>query len=74
MEGSGGGLGELLAVLEGILGVLLPKKPSRIPEGVPKRSPGWAQETPRDPRRPPKGSQEIFVEAPEATQTSLKET
>ena len=35
LEGSGGGLGELLAVLEGILGVLLPEKPSRIPEGVP---------------------------------------
>ena len=74
LEVSGGGLGEALAVLQGILGVLLPKKPSIIPEGVPKSSPGWAQEAPRGPRRSPKRSQETCIEVPEAIKTSLKET
>ena len=73
LEVSGGGLGEALAVLQGILGVLLAKKPSIIPEGVPESSPGWAQEAPRGPRSPPQRCQEIFIEALEATKTSLKE-
>ena len=57
LEGSGGGLGEVLGVLEGILDALPPKKAPRIPRGAPKRSMIFHQEAPRGSRRPPKGSE-----------------
>ena len=70
MEGSGGGLGEVLGVLEGILGALPPKKLSRIAKVGPKSF----EIAPRSPRRPPKGFQETFHEAPEAIKMSFQGT
>ena len=78
LEGSGGGLGEVLGrvlvVLEGILDALPPKKAPRIPRGAPKSSPRHHQEAPRGSRRPPKGSVETVFEAPKAMKITLKET
>ena len=85
LEGSGGGLGEVLGrswgglgevleVLEGILDALPPKKAPRIPRGGPKSSPRHHQEAPRGSRRPPKGSEETVIEAPEAMKIRSEET
>ena len=57
----------------GYLGVLQHAKPSRSTKEAPKRSPGWAQEAPRGPRRPPKGSQETPKKAQEAPKTLPKQ-
>ena len=63
-----------MEVLEGILDALPPKKPPRIPRGAPKSFPRYPQEAPRDARRPPKGSEETVIEAPEAMKIRLEET
>ena len=66
LESSGGGLGEVLGVLEGILDALPPKKAPRIFRGAPKSSTRHHQEAPRGSKRPPKGSEETVFEAPKA--------
>ena len=61
---SWGGLGEVLGVLEGILGALPFKKTPRIPRGAPKSSPRHHQEAPRGSRRRQKGPKRPFLRPP----------